>query len=281
LVGETGTGKELAAQSIHEASARRDAPFVVVDCSTLTAQLIESELFGHERGAFTGAHERRVGAFEAANGGTVFLDEIGEMPLELQPKLLRVLEARAVRRLGGSDTVPVDVRVIAATHRDLRREVNEARFRADLYFRLAVAQVRLPPLRERPTDIPMLVRTLLERLGAPSHVADELLRPESLSRLQHAAWPGNVRELKNAIERHLVLDEPLPADDPSAPEADLGTFDPNVPFAAARRRLLEKFERRYLRALLEHHGGNVPKAARAAGIDRTHVYRLLRKQGAS
>jgi DNA-binding NtrC family response regulator len=277
LEGETGTGKDAAAESVHAASRRRDRPFVVVDCSALPLNLIESELFGHERGAFTGATARRVGAFEAADGGTVFLDEIGELPADLQPRLLRVLEHRTLQRVGSTERIPIDVRMIAATNRDLRIEVNEGRFRSDLYYRLAVLKVKLPPLRERPEDVPVIAEHLLTELGASREELDELLDPAFVARLQGAAWPGNVRELRNYLERCLILDQRLPVPEDAQEKPD--RVDPNVPYAIARRRTLDAFERAYATALVAHHNGNVAKAADAAGFHRVYLYRLLKKHG--
>jgi two-component system, NtrC family, response regulator GlrR len=279
LEGETGTGKDAAAESVHAASARADGPFVVVDCSALPLNLIESELFGHERGAFTGAAARRVGAFEAAHRGTVFLDEIGELPADLQPRLLRVLEHRTLQRVGSTERIPIDVRVIAATNRDLRVEVNEGRFRSDLYYRLAVLKVRMPPLRERPDDVPAIAEHLLTELGASRVELDKLLEPAFVERLQAAAWPGNVRELRNYLERCLILDQRLPmTEEVREPRAD-DRVDPSVPYAIARRRAVDEFERAYAAALVAHHQGNVPKAAEAAGFHRVYLYRLLKKHG--
>jgi DNA-binding NtrC family response regulator len=272
LEGETGTGKGAIAEALHAASPRRDGPFVVVDCGALAATLLESELFGHERGAFTGADARRLGAFEEAAGGTVFLDEIGEFPAEMQPKLLRALENRAVRRLGQNVYRPIDVRVIAATHRDLRSLVNEGRFRADLYYRLAVIVVRVPPLRERLTDLPELVSGLLRSLGADAIQLARLTKPDVLHRLEASAWPGNVRELRNYLERSMVLDHTAgiePAPEPGA----------TIELPEARRRALDAFERRYLEERLGRHGGKVAAAARAAGVARVYLYRLLAKHG--
>jgi two-component system, NtrC family, response regulator GlrR len=201
LEGETGTGKSRAAQAIHQLGARKDKPFLVVDCGAIPATLLDSELFGHEKGAFTGAATRRIGAFEEAHGGTVFLDEIGEMPPELQPKLLHVIENREIRRVGSNRHAAVDVRVIAATHRDLRAEVNAGRFRSDLFFRLAVLKITLPPLRQRPEDIPDLVDATLKSLGADPAASALLKSPAFIAELQHATWPGNVRELRNHLER--------------------------------------------------------------------------------
>ncbi|MBZ0235487.1 MAG: sigma 54-interacting transcriptional regulator, partial [Deltaproteobacteria bacterium] len=218
LEGETGTGKTAAARSLHLAGPRRERPFVIVDCAAIPANLLESELFGHEKGAFTGADQRRIGAFEEADGGTLFLDEIGELPPELQPKLLSVLENRTVRRVGGSATVPVDVRIVAATHRDLRGEINSGRFRPDLYYRLAVVRIEIPPLRARPDDLEPIARQLLAGMGAsPAQVA-RLLDGAALEQLRAATWPGNLRELRNYLERCLVFDEPLPiAEEAAAP----------------------------------------------------------------
>jgi two-component system response regulator GlrR len=278
LEGETGTGKSQAAQAIHQESARRDKPFLTVDCGAIPADLLESELFGHEKGAFTGAAGRRIGAFEEAHGGTVFLDEIGELPSELQPKLLRVLETREIRRVGTNAYVPVDVRIIAATNRDLRAEVNAGRFRSDLFFRLAVLRIPLPSVRQRPEDLAPLVEQTLNALGADPERTQALRAPGFISRLEQAAWPGNVRELRNYLERCLVFEDTLSLAD-VAPASGGAEVDPKLPYAEARRRALEDFERRYLRALLELHQGKVSQAASAADMDRVYLYRLLRRHG--
>ena len=278
LTGESGTGKSEAAELLHEQSGRAAKPLRVVDCAAVPANLLESELFGHERGAFTGAIQRRVGVFEEAEGGTVFLDEVGELPLELQPKLLRVLEAREVRRLGANRYLPVDVRVVAATNRDLRAEVNVGRFRPDLYFRLAVLTVRLPPLRERPGDIPLIAKQLLGRLTLDEETRRALAEPAFLSRLQLSPWPGNVRELRNHLERCAALQEALqPATEDPSPQ-HLDALDVSIPFSEARRRLLDTFEQGYVRALLDRHDGNVSRAAATAGVDRAHLHRIMRRQ---
>ncbi len=281
IEGETGTGKSRAAQAIHEAGARKGRPFLVVDCGAIPGNLLESELFGHEKGAFTGALSRRVGAFEEAGGGTVFLDEIGELPAELQPKLLRVIESREIRRLGTNAFTPVDVRVIAATNRDLRAEVNAGRFRSDLFFRLAVVKLTLPPLRQRPEDIPPIVEGLLAALGARGEVAAPLRSPEFMAKLSRAAWPGNIRELRNHIERCLVLEDALPpVDEAGAQQLQAGPeLDPSVPYAEARRRALDAFERAYVSALLFAHQGKVSQAATASDVDRVYLYRLMRRHG--
>ena len=280
IEGETGTGKEGAAEGLHLASPRRDGPFVVVDCGSIPGNLLETELFGHEKGAFTGAVARRIGAFEEATHGTIFLDEIGELPPELQPKLLRVLEQREVRRVGSNVYTPIDVRVVAATNRDLRNEVNAGRFRSDLYFRLAVVRVHIAPLRARPEDIPSLVERILKTLGAGEMVAT-LCTPEFVAQLQRAAWPGNVRELRNYLERCLVFQEALPVGEEVAtrPPAPSSAIDPTLSYDHARRRVIEDFERQYVEAVLRHHQGRVTQAARAAGIDRAYLHRLMRRHG--
>lgn len=278
LEGETGTGKGAAAEAVHGASDRRAAPFVIVDCGAIPPTLLESELFGHEKGAFTGADVRRIGAFEAANGGTVFIDEIGELAADLQPKLLRVLEARTVRRVGSNRHVPIDVRVIAATNRDLRAEVNAGRFRADLYYRLAVIKAIMPPLRKRAVDLVDLCRNVLSSLGAQQEQVARLLSPEHLRRMEQGAWPGNVRELRNYLERCLVFDDAPP---PSVDGAISGYsgVDPRLSFAEARKRALDGFETAYVTGLLSLHAGNVRAAASAAGINRVYLYRLARRHG--
>jgi two-component system response regulator GlrR len=283
LEGETGTGKSQAAQAVHGRSARGEGPFVIVDCGAILGNLLESELFGHEKGAFTGAVERRIGAFEEAAGGTLFLDEIGELPLDLQPKLLRALEAREVRRVGSNSYRPVDVRVIAATNRDLRADVNAGRFRADLYYRLAVVTVAMPPLRQRPEDLPAIVDEILAALRAPAAAAAPLRAPDFLAQLRGAAWPGNVRELRNYLERCLILRTIAPAPEGAAAAAPdtAGGFaiDPTAAYATERERAIADFERRYFRALLLLHDGKVARAAAAAGIDRAYFYRVLRRHG--
>lgn len=294
--GETGTGKELVSRALHTRSARRSRPFVVFDCGAAQETLVESELFGHERGAFTGAVAQREGLFELADGGTIFIDEIGELPLELQPKLLRVLEQREVRRVGSSRVRHVDVRVVAATNRNLREEVSAGRFREDLYYRLAVVELRLPPLRERREDLPLLVDHLLARAEHNRGVSG--LSPEVWSLFQEYHWPGNVRELANVIERALpfcdgptitlrTLPEalratrPIPGGSttaatrvPSLPTAESSS---GLPLKEAKDQLIEAFEKQYLMDLIERHDGNVSRAARTAGMDRKSITRLLKK----
>jgi two-component system, NtrC family, response regulator GlrR len=277
LEGDTGTGKEIAAESIHAASARREGPFIVVDCGAIPPDLLESELFGHERGSFTGASQAREGAFEAASGGTIFLDEIGELGLELQPKLLRVLERKQVKRVGSNKYAAVDVRIVAATNRNLRQEVNERRFRSDLYYRLAVVEIRLPALHERRDDLPLLVEQLLESIGDPaSPEAASLKTPEFLATLAAHRWPGNIRELRNYLERCLALRDraPIGGDVPEPPLPDT-----SQPLKIARERWTRTLERRYVEELMRKHEGKVTVAARAAGIDRMYLYRLLWRYG--
>ncbi len=276
LEGETGTGKGAAAEAIARGGSRRDLPFQVVDCGAIPGNLLETELFGHEKGAFTGADARRIGAFEDAGAGTVFLDEIGELPAELQPKLLRAIENREIRRVGSNKYVPVQMRLIAATHRDLRSEVNAGTFRADLYYRLAVLRIPLPALRQRPEDIPMISERLLDALGASAEDRETLLTPPFVSALQHAAWPGNVRELRNHLERCLVFERPLPVGEHGDQLVSTAP-DPALPYAEARRRALQDFERRYTEGLLVLHGGNVSRAAEAAGLGRTYLHELLQR----
>ncbi|KFE62366.1 sigma 54-interacting transcriptional regulator [Hyalangium minutum] len=281
LEGETGTGKSQAAQALHEASPRKDRPFLVVDCTALPSQLLESELFGHERGAFTGAVSRRVGAFEEAAGGTIFLDEVGELPAELQPKLLHVLQDRQVRRVGSNVWQKVNVRIIAATHRNLRWLVNTGGFRADLFYRLAVVRIVMPGLRQRLEDLREVALAVLASLGASEEQRHALLSPEVLTRLQQWAWPGNVRELRNYLERCMVFEEaPSPSGDTNwSPSATGFPVDLSVPFTEARRQALMDFEHRYLSLLMETHQGHQTQAATAARMDRVYLYRLLRRHG--
>jgi transcriptional regulator with GAF, ATPase, and Fis domain len=283
IEGESGTGKELVATEIMQRSARADKPFVVVDCGAISPSLVESELFGHIRGAFTGADRDRMGAFEAADGGTVFLDEIGELPLELQPKLLRALEAKEIRRVGETRVRRVNVRVISATNRDLEREVNKGRFREDLYFRLAVISARVPPLRERLDDMLVLVRTFLQQLGVPEE--ERLFGQQVLSDMSKHDWPGNVRELRNYVERSVVLQSASPTlrrgqgGPVSSAAGPINGIDLSVPFRIAKDAVIDSFERSYLSQLLEAAGGNMSKAARMAGMDRMYLHRLVQKHG--
>jgi two-component system response regulator GlrR len=271
IEGETGTGKSALAEAIHQCSDRADKPFVIADCGALSRHLLESELFGHERGAFTGATQTRIGLFESAAGGTVLLDDIAELPIDLQPKLLRALERRAVRRVGANCELPIDVRLIAATNRDLRRAVNQRTFRSDLWYRINTIRVEMPPLRERREDIPMLVtqfyRELLDNPSAKPPT--ELLRTMTCGE-----WRGNVRELRSAVERSLV----------GAPSTDGATPVPekaNVSFRVAKNLAAADWEKRYLSELLPAHDGNVSRAARAAKMNRSHLSELVHRHGIS
>ena len=286
--GESGTGKERVAAAVHQASLRSAAPLVVMDCAAVPANLMESELLGHERGAFTGATTRKQGRVQEAHGGTLFLDEIGELPLEMQPKLLRVLETRQVRPVGGTDTRAVDFRLVAATNRDLAREVNRGSFREDLYYRLAVVQITVPPLRQRTEDLRLLVRHFVGLLLDDARRAREILRgisEENWRRLEGLPWSGNVRELRNFIERTLILtggpihSEYIPdRAAASGGNADLGpVVDLDRPFSLHKSEVVAAFERSYLLSQLARHDSNVSAAARASGMDRMNFKRLLKK----
>jgi DNA-binding NtrC family response regulator len=279
VLGETGTGKELAARAIHEASPRKGHPFVVVDCGSIPATLAESLLFGHEKGAFTGASERRAGALLEADGGTLFLDELGELPPDLQPKLLRALSERQVKRVGGSAFEPIDVRVVAATRRNLSVEMNEGRFRSDLFFRIAQVRIELPPLRERDQDVALLVEDVCARAGRKEHAPAVVAW--IAQRMGAHDWPGNVRELVNVASVAVTLvDQPGAIDDvltlsrepPEAPR-QLGAF------AEAKRGAVAAFEREYFTNLSTAARGNVSEMARQAGMERHHVRAYLRKYG--
>jgi transcriptional regulator with PAS, ATPase and Fis domain len=281
LRGETGVGKDIAAQSVHAASRRAEGPFVTVDCGALPPTLIESELFGHEKGAYTGAVAPHEGALVAASGGTLFLDEIGELALDLQPKLLRALEQRIVRPVGGNRDLPFDVRIIAASNRNLRAEVNAGRFRPDLFYRLAVVEIFLPPLRERLDDLAALVDHFLDGYDPPVPAAlrARLCNEAFLGGLRQHSWPGNVRELRNYLERCLALDEQLPPPEGPKDGTPLVHVDETQPLKRARERWNLLLERHYVAKLLTRHNNNVTAAARAAGIDRIHLHRLLRRHG--
>jgi DNA-binding NtrC family response regulator len=282
IEGETGTGKEALAEAVHEAGRRAGGPFVVFDCTAVPPSLVESELFGHERGAFTGAVASRRGLFEQADGGTILVDEIGDLDVMLQPKLLRALERSEIRRVGSDRVTKVDVRVIAATRRDLDRAVQEGSFRDDLFYRLAVGRIELPPLRERTGDITLLAWRFWSELGGdPAALTEEML-----ARWEAAPWPGNVRQLRNEVARAIALGDlaPVPADAPpeTAPEPAPSTDDfmaqviaERLPLPLARRRVITEFEQRYIQAVLDDHGGNVVQAAKASGIARRY-FQILR-----
>ena len=280
--GESGTGKELVAQALHELSPRRERAFIAVNCAAMARELVESELFGHERGAFTGADARRAGRFEAANGGTLFLDEIGDMAPATQAKVLRVLQERRFERLGSTTPIEVDVRIVAATHRNLEAEVAAGRFREDLYYRLRVVEIALPPLRERREDLPALAQRLLAQVAERHGRAPKSLTPTALAALARHSWPGNVRELRNALERAAVLCEG-DAIDASELNLDLADAappdDPSVSFSDAKRRATEEFERAYLLRALRAHGGNVSRTAEAIGMVRQSLQQKMRELG--
>ncbi len=283
--GESGTGKELVAQALHHRSSRGARPFVAVNCAAISRDLVESELFGHEKGAFTGADARRIGRFEAADGGTIFLDEIGDMPLETQAKVLRVLQERSLERVGGAKAIEVNVRVVAATHRDLEAEVRRDRFREDLYYRLRVVEIALPPLRQRPEDVAPLVERFLDQLAVRLGRDRRRIGAAALARLARHAWPGNVRELRNVIEQAAVLapGEQIEEADlrlgEASPAAERGTFAPDESFAEAKRRATDTFERTYLLRALRAHGGNVSRTAEAIGMVRQSLQQKIRELG--
>ncbi len=299
LCGETGTGKEILAEEIHRHSRRASKPFVVIDCSSIAHDVVESELFGHVKGAFTGAVADRAGSFAMADGGTVFLDEIGELPVDLQPKLLRIIEKREIKPVGGNSFRRVNVRVICATNKNLREEVAAGRFREDLFYRLSVVNIELPPLRNRKEDIPLLASFFAKTLhgdGALSQISDF---DGSMAELQRYDWPGNVRELRNLIDRafysirrpvDLTLCMRLGSgayqgfvrhglqDDGTESEAALKP-DVSKPFKEEKNKLICDFEKKYIVALLKRNGGNVSKSAREADIERAYLQRLIRKYG--
>lgn len=291
LQGETGTGKGLLARAIHDASRRADKGFVVVDCGAVQRQLAESELFGHEKGAFSGAFARRQGAFEIASGGTVFVDELGELELDLQPKLLRVVDAREVRPVGATKAHPVDLRVVAASRRDLFREVERGAFREDLFFRLSVVTITIPPLRERREDIPLLVEHFIEETARVRGLRPPRLDDAGMDRLVRHDWPGNVRELRNAVDRAVLLSavrpgarlaiDGLPPASESVGPTNLpdrtSGFDESLSFGEQKEKWMAERETAYLEDLLERHGGNVSAAARAARMDRKYLHKLLKR----
>jgi DNA-binding NtrC family response regulator len=277
IEGETGTGKELLAEAIHEASERRDKPFVVIDCTTLAPTLIESELFGHERGAFTGAVATRKGVFEQAEGGTLFIDEIGDLDVTLQAKLLRAIERSEIRRVGGSAWIHVDVRVITATRRDLDRYIQEGRFRDDLFYRLAVGRIELPPLRQRTGDVAFLSDLFWTDLGGRPPMP-----PELVERLNALTWPGNVRELQNAVAQYLALGEITTRTPDVAPTSRVpasrdfldDVLERKLPLVVGRQHVVAEFERRYVERVLSDHHGHVGRASAASGIGRRYFQRI-------
>jgi transcriptional regulator with GAF, ATPase, and Fis domain len=289
IEGETGTGKDLIAHTVHSLSKRKDKPFVIVDCGAVSGTLIESELFGHEKGAFTGATTTRQGAFEAAHGGTIFLDELGELSLDLQPKLLRVLEQREIRRVGGNRTIKVDIRVIAATKQDLKKEVQKGKFREDLFFRLSVVPIHAPSLRERKEDIPLIVKNFLALMAKDGAAPRDIDEATMASLLAHD-WPGNVRELRNVLERGVYLSPGASAGSPvklvsmPAPSAEAGhggvptpSFDEQKSYRENKEQWENEFEKRYLTWLMQRAQGNISRAAREADMDRKYLHKLLKK----
>ncbi len=282
--GDSGTGKELVAQALHQRSSRRNRPFVAVNCAAISRDLIESELFGHEKGAFTGADARRIGKFEAAHEGTLFLDEIGDMAPETQAKVLRVLQEHSFERVGGNAPIEVDVRVVAATHCDLEAEVKEGRFREDLYYRLKVIEVTLPPLRERSEDIPALVERFLSHVAERLGRAKKSIDADALALLVRHPWRGNVRELRNAIERAAVLCsgdtigvDDLDMDESEGPPAGNATIPFGIPFRDAKKQIVEGFERQYLIRALREHDGNVSRTAESIGMVRQSLQQKIRE----
>jgi transcriptional regulator with GAF, ATPase, and Fis domain len=282
IEGETGTGKELVAESIHRESARAGGPFIVFDCSAVAPTLIESELFGHERGAFTGAVAAHAGVFERAHGGTLMMDELGELPKDLQPKLLRVLEKREIRRVGGSRTIPIDIRLIAATNRNLRAEVKRGAFREDLYFRVAGAHVLVPPLRDRMSDLPLLMAKFLEDMQPARSLAD--VPERAFETFRSYNWPGNVRELRSAVQRMIVTPERAFEISPMLSEQASAENDDPAPSSTelralpdARREAIDRFERDYIKALLRKSGGSVTIAAGFAQVSRQAIHKLIAK----
>jgi DNA-binding NtrC family response regulator len=284
--GESGTGKELVAQALHNRSSRKQRPFVAVNCAAISRELVESELFGHEKGAFTGADARRQGRFEVADGGTIFLDEIGDMPGETQAKVLRVLQERSFERVGGTRPIQVDVRVVAATHRDLEQEVERGGFREDLYYRLKVVELELPPLRQRSEDVPALALRFLEQVNERLSREKQRLSEAALARLVRHAWPGNVRELRNVIEQAAVLsggslieEEDLHLAGSSVVAPESGPPAEGLPFAEAKRQTVERFERDFLLRALREHDGNISRTADSIGMVRQSLQQKIRELG--
>ena len=282
--GDSGTGKELVAQALHNRSARKNRPFITVNCAAISRELVESELFGHEKGSFTGADSRRLGRFEAADGGSIFLDEIGDMARETQAKVLRVLQEKKLERVGSTESIEVDVRVISATHRDLEKEVEEDAFREDLYYRLKVVEIELPPLRERTEDIPALSHRFLEQLAERLGREAKPLSPEALATLTQHAWPGNVRELRNVLEQASVLasgeaievsDLRLNLGHSSGP--GVSRLAEGTTFGEAKRQTIETFERDFLLRALRENEGNVSRTAQSIGMVRQSLQQKIRE----
>jgi two-component system NtrC family response regulator len=274
ILGESGTGKEMVAQAIHRCSARKAGPFVPINCSAIPENLLESELFGHEKGSFTGAHAQRKGRIESADGGTLFLDEIGELPPLLQVKLLRFLQEQTLERVGGRTRLQINTRVLAATNRDLKQAMAQNLFREDLYYRLAVVSLRLAPLRERPDDIALLARAFLQRFGPESKRENLRFDPQALQAMQQYAWPGNVRELENRVRRAVIM-----AEDRRVTAADLELTDGAAGPPVTLREAREAVERQFVQQALARHGGKIAPAAADLGISRPTFYELMDKLG--
>lgn len=283
ITGENGTGKELVARAIHRLSPRNSRPLVEVNCAALPEQLIESELFGHEKGAFTGANERRRGRFDLASNGTVFLDEIGDMSMKTQAKILRILQEQRFERVGGTKTIQVDVRIIAATNKDLSQEIREERFREDLYYRLNVIPIHVPPIRERSEDIPLLVEDFLEEFAREGGTRKKQITPEALRALQRQPWPGNVRELKNFIERLVILVPDEVLDLSHFPDGFTRETGPALTSKALDQPTFKKakheFEKEYLRRKLQEYHWNISQTAEAIGLERSHLHRKIKAHG--
>lgn len=289
LLGESGTGKEVLAHHLHDSSARVDKPFVPVDCASIPAELFESELFGHKKGAFTGAESDKLGLFQVADGGTLFLDELGELPLPFQPKMLRAIQEMSVRPVGANEQVDIDVRIVAATNRDLQKEVDDGNFRADLFYRLDVVRVPIPPLRERSEDVAVLAEHFLQRFG--QHVGIDRITSEAMRLLRECRWPGNVRQLRNAIERACALGQPpelRAADLPPEVLSGGGEATPTVSpidvegagtFQEMKARKIAAMESAYIETLLKKHGGNVTHCSEEAGMARSAFQKLMQKHG--
>jgi len=274
ILGESGTGKEMAALAIHRRSARKDGPFVAINCGAIPENLLESELFGHEKGAFTGAHAQRQGRIETAASGTLFLDEIGELPLQLQVKLLRVLQEQSIERVGGRVKIPVDARVVAATNMDLKKAMTDGKFREDLYYRLAVVVVKLPALRERPGDVPLLAKALFTKFAVQNGRTATEFSQKALRALQQHSWPGNVRELENRIKRAVIM-----AEGRSVTPANLELGDSSEGSFRSLKDAREAVEREMIQQALERHGGKISRASEELGISRPTLYELMEKLG--
>jgi two-component system, NtrC family, nitrogen regulation response regulator NtrX len=286
ILGETGTGKELIARTIHEKSQRREGAYVTLNCAAVPAELIESELFGHEKGSFTGAASRHIGKFEQAHEGTLFLDEIGDMPLAMQAKLLRVLEQGEVERIGGEKPVKVSVRVVVATHRNLEQLAHEGGFRLDLFHRVYVFPLALPPLRERPEDIPALARHFAVQITRQNGWKDVAFSDDAMRALQAHSWPGNIRELRNVVERLLlfaeggsITDDTVEAALPASPGREVGIIGGSVPATGMLSRRVEQFERQTILDAIKRHNHHITNTAKELGLERSHLYKKCQQLG--